>query len=500
MIYLLYFTLLIFSLEAQQQQVVPEWNCWYHTYESTTRVVNLLFSYNNLSPADVIISSTSSENHLVPEVLNGQQPDIFKTGYQAYVMSLKNALPFSWQLDGTRINVTEQDLTESQRCSVKYLGTCPLWIPSFCEDSVYCNGNESCFSVAIFGILTSRSFGSCSRPASGVDCGVTAQCNESQMACVSQLPPETPAPPPPTIYPSFQCWYYTGNETQMIVNLRLSYNNTSPTAVSRPLDSLNTITPVVYNGHQPTLFYSGFNQGAFIISDTLDMLHQDRIEWHLGEQTLTLTEQNITVATRCPTNAPTAAPTAAQSAAPTADTPDIAVVAPTVAPTAEPTHSPQCSSEGDDCSQYDSFCNGPTRCDVPSGLCVLINPAYVPCPRPLVASTQIICVEHLSICIASMNCTADSECNDGLLCNGKETCVNGTCVVQTNLTIEELCGGPNFICIEGTGCQSTDQPISSELLLILITGVTVFLIVAGGLVALYLNNKAKKNKRKAKGK
>lgn len=490
MIFLVYFTLLINSITAQQQVVVPEWNCWYHTYESSTRIVNLLFSYNNLSPDDVIISSSDAENHLVPQILNGQQPDIFKAGYQAYVMSLKSALPFSWQLNGTLISVTEQDLTESQRCGAKYLGTCPLWIPNFCEDSVYCNGNESCFSVAIFGILTSRSFGSCSRPASGVDCGVTAQCNESQMACVSLLPPETPAPPPPTIFPMMRCWYYTGNETKMIVNLRMSYNNTSPTSVMRPFDSsTNIITPAIYDGNQPTLFYGGYNADAFIISDTLDQLHQDKIEWRLGQETLTLTEQNITVATRCPTPAPTA------------DTPDITIVEPTVAPTSEPTLPPQCSAVGDDCSQYDSFCFGPTRCDVSSGLCVLINPAHEPCPRALAAATQIICVEHLSICIASMNCTTDNECNDGLLCNGKEYCVNGSCVVQTNLTIEELCGGPNFICIEGTGCQSTDQPISSELLLILITGVAAFIIIVSGMLAFYFASKAKKNKKKAsKGK
>ena len=485
MSYVFYFTLLILCIKTQD--VTPDWNCWYHTYENDTRVVNLLFSYNNSGAVDVIISSASPQNQLTPSQLNGQQPDIFKAGYNAYVMSL-NQVPVSWQLGATRIDVSEVDLTPEQQCSVKFLGTCPLWIPHFCEDSLYCNGQESCFSVAIFGIMTSHTFGSCSRPATGVDCGATAQCNESLMSCVSLLPPETPAPPPPQIYPIFNCWYYStvtspSNETTMVVNLRMSYNNTSPSSVTRTLD--NIITPVAYNGVQPTLFYGGFNIDAFVISDIMDKLTTDSIVWGIGSEVLTLTSENVTVATRCSSES--------------ADVPTEQTGAPTAQVTSAPTAPPmggQCSSEGDDCSQYDSFCYGPTRCDVNLGFCVLINPAYSPCPRPIVPATQIICVNHLSLCIASMNCTVDSECNDGLLCNGKEYCVNGSCVVQTNLTIEQLCGGPNYVCIEGVGCQSTDQPISNTLLLTLIGGVALFIIVVSGMLAFYFRSKSTTQKKK----
>jgi hypothetical protein len=478
MSYVFYFTLLVFCIKSQN--VIPEWNCWYHTYENNVRVVNLLFSYNNPDVADVIISSSSPQNELTPSNLNGQQPDIFKAGYNAYVMSL-NHVPVSWQLGTTRIDVSEVDLTPEQRCSAKFLGTCPLWIPHFCEDSVYCNGEESCFSVAIFGVLTSHSFGSCSRPASGVNCGVTAQCNESLMTCVSLLPPETPAPTPPPVYPLFDCWYYTTTETKMVVNLRMSYNNTSPNSVTRPLEN-NKITPNAYDGVQPTLFYGGVNIDAFVISDTLDMLTTDQIMWRIGDVALTLTSENVTVATRCAVESPQDTPL---TNAPTTEA--------TVAPTA-PAVATQCSSGGDDCSQFDSFCYGPTHCDVSLGLCVLNNPVYSPCPPAIVPATQIICVNHLSICVASMNCTVDSECNDGLLCNGKEYCVNGSCVVQTNLTIDQLCGGPNYVCIEGVGCQSTDQPISNSLLLTIIGGVALFILVIGGMLIFYFRSKKQKKK------
>jgi hypothetical protein len=476
--WLLATTLLILSTSGE---IIPDWNCWFNTYESNVRVTNLVFSYNNTLNTDVIVSSSQSQNYLTPSQFNGQQPDIFKAGYNAYIMTLKdvdNTLAsgsIQWHVDRS-VSVDQSNIVETQRCDIKYKGTCPLWIEHFCEDSSYCNGQETCFSVAIFGMLTSRSFGACSRPSNGVICDVTSHCNESALACISKATPPPPPPAPMPIYPLFHCWYYTtGGDGKMVVNLKMSYNNTASSAVARPL-SMNSITPLAYDGIQPTLFYGGYNADVFLLSDTLDILDKDKIVWTIVDESLVLTADNITAATRCApvlTDAPTKAPTSVM--------------------TPEPT---QCSASNSDCSQYNSFCHGPSKCDEATGMCVLLNPLYSPCSKSSISTAMIVCVEHLTMCVASINCTLDSECNDGLLCNGDEYCVNNTCVTQSNWTC-----GEDYVCVEGVGCQVTNPLISNEAIAAIVGGVGLIVIVIVVMFCLYFSGKfSTKNKSTKKKK
>lgn len=59
----------------------------------------------------------------------------------------------------------------------------------------------------------------------------------------------------------------------------------------------------------------------------------------------------------------------------------------------------------------------------------------------------------------SPQCTTNSHCNDGNICNGLETCVNYTCAGGVALNCAALAGGSNFnsSCHAQNGCQYTCQ-------------------------------------------
>jgi hypothetical protein len=465
--------------------VIPEWNCWFNTYSTTggERTRNLLFSYNNTLQSEVIIATSSEENHLEPSLFNGQQPNIFKVGYNMYALLLRNvtATQLIWQLDNVTLTVNLSELTRETRCDVKYKGICPMstGLEHFCEDDSYCNGEETCFPPVIFGLMTARTIGVCTRPSQGVICGPSANCNESTLSCLST---QAPPPPPPPILPIFHCWFYTqDSQDKMSVNLMMSYNNTAPSVVSRPYDTdNNSITPSIYDGAQPSLFYSGLQENVFIIKDLLNILDTaEGIVWRLTTESLHITVANITLATKCP---------------PTPTEPQEPLIS---SPTSAPSEG-QCSEENPDCSKYDSFCMGVTHCDTASSLCVLNSPSYSPCPPTFVASAQISCVEHLSICIASVLCSTDQECNDGLICNGMESCVNGTCVIQSNLTILELCGTVDAICVEGRGCVAINQTLEDKYIVAIVGGIALVIIILLILFSLFFYSKLKASKAKRK--
>ncbi len=67
------------------------------------------------------------------------------------------------------------------------------------------------------------------------------------------------------------------------------------------------------------------------------------------------------------------------------------------------------------------FCNGEEVCQ-PDGTCAAGTPCETPtCP-------DCVCNETLKLCTMIPPCTGDGDCDDGLFCNGPETCVNGGCV------------------------------------------------------------------------
>jgi len=56
-----------------------------------------------------------------------------------------------------------------------------------------------------------------------------------------------------------------------------------------------------------------------------------------------------------------------------------------------------------------------------------INAAITPSSTP--CSANQTCDEENDSCTATLNCTTDADCDDGLFCNGAETCVAGECQV-----------------------------------------------------------------------
>lgn len=506
MIFLFLFFLLFVS--AQQEEVVvikPFWSCWFPTYQ-TRRVINIVFGYNNTGTETQSIGTGSSKNLLTPSSLDGLQPILFKPGLHELDFSLndyggileQDFEPIVWTLNGMSVTIRLADIVDEKRCNRAYQGACPMWIGHFCEDSQFCNGLEICTTPDI-GAFTTRTMGTCKNQSTGQVCQPGFACSEVSLGCVDATPPP---PPPPSIIPSFHCWFYTYDETlkTMIFNVALNYNNTGPNILIRPITTndasltRNEITPSVYNVNQPTVFYSGFREDAFLLRDTVNLLATPtgQILWKLTDQQLVLTKDLITQENKC---------------GGTTATPIIS------APTPQPTeleqtegqvHIKQCSAENPDCTAFDSFCNGPYECDIDVELCVQVNPLFSPChsaESSISSGTpiRVTCVEHLSICVATVNCTVNSECNDGLLCNGKETCVNGTCVGQENVTIQELCGTTNAICIEGQGCVATNLTVSKEVVAGLSGGLVAGFLFISFILAWYFTDKAKIREERERG-
>ncbi len=99
---------------------------------------------------------------------------------------------------------------------------------------------------------------------------------------------------------------------------------------------------------------------------------------------------------------------------------------------------PECTTNSD-CDDG-MFCNGAEECV--SGMCM---PGADPC------EAGETCNEAEDVCIAPPpppECTTNSDCDDGLNCNGHEMCVGGNCIPGSNP------------CSEGQTCDETDGCIT----------------------------------------
>ncbi len=487
--------ILLFFLLAARAQIVPEFNCWFTTYQNATRVTNLVFSYNNTqNGSDVTLPAGTADNLLWPAGFNGQQPDIFKAGNQAFALVLTDeggvlaqGGAIGWALDNATVNVTAVQLTPQLQCDTAYHGLCPDWVAGFCDDGVYCNGQETCVSMGI-GVQSVKTMGACANMSQGVQCAVNARCVEEAVACVALTDAPTVAPtaqpteaptdsptlaPVAEIVPLFYCWF---ESTEVgidgpVVNLAVGYNNSADVALTRPVTatqvgvSANCIAPSLYNGHQSTLFQPGYEPLSYVVKDTAGVLRQNgTISWRLTAATLTLDASLLTPSAECSVLLP-----------PTAPGDDTEVVA-------------QCSLIAPNCTAYDTYCHGTTTCNFTTSQCDPVDPSYNPC-APLESQVSppsyLVCIEALQQCQAYVNCTTDAQCNNGQICDGREYCVIngslGTCMGQANLTIAELCGTPNAVCIEGVGCESTTA-VSPRTTVAIAFGV----IVAAAVVLIFL--------------
>jgi hypothetical protein len=79
-----------------------------------------------------------------------------------------------------------------------------------------------------------------------------------------------------------------------------------------------------------------------------------------------------------------------------------------------------------------------------------------------------------------------------------ESCVNGTCVIQSNLTILELCGTVDAICVEGRGCVAINQTLEDKYIVAIVGGIALVIIILLILFSLFFYSKLKASKAKRK--
>lgn len=473
---------LLFLITACVAEVVPLFSCWFERLAPQHRTRHLVLGYNNTGTGDRLLPFTGGvPNALQPFV--GLQPDIFKRGLFPFELVLNDVeaalvAGISWQLDATQLRIGATSLTPAKQCSVAFNNTCPTDIDHFCEDGAYCNGVETCFSLAFLGGLGGgRTVGRCKRSADPVFCPQPTRCNESALACVTPATGEPlPAPSFIAVHPFLQCWWRaatpSGNAT---LHLAFGYTSNATMTVSRPVtlgDALvarrNTLLPIAYNHQQIDLFRAGTHRMAFVLRDTLGVLGTGqptaRIAWLLTDAQLLVTVADLGATNQCvPETDPPPPPSAGEGG-------EVAVRA-------------TCSQQQPDCSAYDTFCHGPTHCDVATGLCVLDEPSHSPC-EPSTRAVHTECLDF-GICVsAAAACQTDADCGDGLLCNGAELCVNGSCLGAQNFSIIGLCGTAQAVCAEGVGCVATEESISNGLLALIVLCVIVGVGLFAGAIVL----------------
>ena len=517
--------------QAQDAPVVPLFSCWFPAYQAGgLRISNLVLSYNNTGNASVALPLAPGQNAITPQVYDGQQPGLYVSGLQLFdfvISDNQDVLATGaiyWALDNTTVAIVASMLVEANRCDQAFNGTCPMGVAGFCEDDTYCNGAETCFSSSQFGASANGAMGTCSAPAEGIVCPAGQLCSEALTTCLAtQAPtgapteattapttgptvPPTAAPtteptsiaptaapttPSPTAAPTYasidipvtvQCWYSAplanSSDVEPRWHIVLQYNNPTGGVVTRPVTNTlaqglaNLLVPA-YNGVQPAAFLPGAN--SFTLVDTDYVIEMGApLTWYLGRLQFVVTAAALTDANVC-TEAPTPAPP------------------------------PQCSAMSPDCSVFDSFCNGVATCNVSSGRCIYVNESWSPCPSSANDSMLIVnCLEELQICVQDVSCTNDTQCDDGLFCNGQSYCVNGSCQNQSDTSIVAICGSTAFVCVEGEGCVGLQQyALSNSAILALVIGLSV-LAIAVIVISVSLfecsNAKAKRRRNKNKAK
>lgn len=187
--------------------VIPSVTCWFD--DSSTYMPNIVMGYNNTGDSTAVIL-VNFTNDLVgnvvvvfPVMLTGPQPSLFTVGYAPYYMVIRVrdlTAPIKWTINGTAslsVNATSF-LTNQNRCSAQpsIASHCPVWIPYFCGDDSYCNGNEICFPDD-----PNANMGACHRTTEAIDCqNASLVCDDDARACI---PIPTPIPTElPTVAPT----------------------------------------------------------------------------------------------------------------------------------------------------------------------------------------------------------------------------------------------------------------------------------------------------------
>lgn len=517
-----HFILLALALAASLEAgVVPQFSCWFPTFANGTRDASLVFSYNNTNANDTVLPLGPGVNQFLPVQLDGQQDDYFKQGPQLFTVTIAGTQSLfdqggtvQWVLDDGQVTVTGQQASDpALRCDTAFQGVCPSWIDGFCQNQLYCDGAETCFTVSMFGARSARSIGHCIQPQSGVQCTAPQRCSESALRCVTPATrAPTPAPTqapvaPPNIQPTFFCWF-TSQESVLgdVTNLALGYNSLASGPLVRPVTQDATPPSSArnymshYNGQQTTDFQPGFEPLSFTIKDIQGVLAQPggQIVWSLTQLELVIDSSLLVPERECSfVNTQPTGEGGTETGVPTNNGGDEVSDADV-----------QCTLSNTTCTDFDTFCHGPTVCNTTSQQCVPVNESYNPC---LGVQSQIVtdeaatpitleCVEHLQLCVAYVNCSVDDDCQDGVFCNGREYCFNRTCYGQPNMTIEKLCGTANAYCYEGQNgdgrCVATNQSINPRVVTGIVGGILlVMMILVVGLYFYFNRSRGSGNSR-----
>jgi hypothetical protein len=114
--------------------------------------------------------------------------------------------------------------------------------------------------------------------------------------------------------------------------------------------------------------------------------------------------------------------------------------------------SPECTVDSD-CSDGD-LCNGAESCS--DGTCVD--------GTPVTCESGETCDPGTGLCEFAPECSSNADCSDGDLCNGAETCSGGTCVDGTPVACDsgETCNPGTGVCEGAPTCEPVGALCSSD--------------------------------------
>ncbi len=441
------------ALEEQRASTLtPLLSCWFTTYSNNTdnrgaahtvnqlRTLHLVLGYENRAAGNQIINvqrqaapGDAPKNCISPPDYNGLQPYVFKTGEHPFVLDLPDTrnllrtrtLNVTWSLGGAQLVLTHASLTTGNRCDTRYASHCPVKMPHFCEDGLYCNGFERCNPNFVHTAVGQDRFGSCIRSdAAPVTCGPGRYCSERLLGCA-----DSPQPRPATRGPTAATSAPVGAETT----------------------TKTTVENTVVNGSCADASECGVGQQC-LDSQCVDTVAPSGTP---TEAPACLADADcVANSSFCAGNASC---TAGQCVLPAnysaCATDELCLPAQGACVAANTT---SCANQTD-CDALTSFCRGAATCT--DGLC-LYNASYVACPFNATGAApsalhsgllSVVCAEDQLACLSYYYCVTDVDCDDGLYCTGAETCAAGVCHEATPV----VCANASRQCSEAFHCGTT---------------------------------------------
>lgn len=212
------------SVEVQASPVnliQPVFSCWFTTYTTenldgpVVAVSNVVLGYDNgFGHLQVVVPSETMPNIVLPADYNTDAYYVFQAGHVMAAISIPDTLGvlssggvIQWIVGNASVSVSQEHLTPQSMCSTLYGSACPVSIPDFCSDGVYCNGPDICNTT-----LPNQTVGQCVPLGEPVQCvNQSLVCSEQTLSCgvfvpttapVEQNTTTTPATPQPTGAPT----------------------------------------------------------------------------------------------------------------------------------------------------------------------------------------------------------------------------------------------------------------------------------------------------------